>query len=67
MRKHIVVVLVLFALAACDREKVEVLKSPCAGVDGSPCGPKRPVNDWWQHGAGGQAVMLRTESADRDA
>lgn len=32
------------ALAACGSEKIEVLKSPCAGIDGSPCGPKRPVN-----------------------
>jgi hypothetical protein len=31
-------------LAGCTSEKVEVLKSPCAGLEGSPCGPKRPVN-----------------------
>lgn len=35
---------VALALSACGSEKVEVLKSPCAGIDGSPCGPKRPVN-----------------------
>ena len=34
----------LALLAACDTEKVEQLKSPCAGIEGSPCGPKRPVN-----------------------
>lgn len=34
----------LVLLAACDTEKVELLKSPCAGIDGNPCGPKRPVN-----------------------
>ncbi len=28
-------------LSACDTEKVEVLKSPCASLDGGPCGPKR--------------------------
>lgn len=39
----IVSILGLLALAACDTEKVELLKSPCAGIDGSPCGPKRPV------------------------
>ncbi len=31
----------LLALAGCESEKVDVLKSPCAGIDGSPCGPKR--------------------------
>lgn len=25
----------------------EELTSPCVGLDDSPCGPKRPVNDWW--------------------
>lgn len=34
----------LALLAACDTEKVELIKSPCAGIDGNPCGPKRPVN-----------------------
>ena len=32
-------------LAACSDEKVEPLRSPCAGIDGSPCGPKRAVNN----------------------
>lgn len=31
-------------LSACTSEKVEVMKSPCVGIEGSPCGPKRPVN-----------------------
>jgi hypothetical protein len=31
-------------LSACTSEKIEVLKSPCVGLEGSPCGPKRPVN-----------------------
>ncbi len=39
----------LAMLAACDTEKVDVMKSPCAGIDGSPCGPKRDVNGWWRH------------------
>ena len=34
----------LLVLSACGPEKVEVLKSPCAGIEGSPCGPKRAVN-----------------------
>lgn len=31
-------------LGGCGSDKIEVLKSPCAGLEGSPCGPKRPVN-----------------------
>ena len=34
----------VFALSACTSEKIELLKSPCAGIDGSPCGPKRAMN-----------------------
>lgn len=31
-------------VAACADEKVNPQKSPCVGLDNSPCGPKRPVN-----------------------
>lgn len=42
---------VLLSLAACSSPfKEEELMSPCTGLDGSPCGPKRPVNDWWLKG-----------------
>ena len=34
----------LLVVSACTSEKIEVLKSPCVGLEGSPCGPKRPVN-----------------------
>lgn len=34
----------VLTLSACTSEKVEVMKSPCVGLEGSPCGPKRPVN-----------------------
>jgi hypothetical protein len=40
--------LAISMLTACDSEKKEVLKSPCASAaDDGPCGPKRPVNSWW--------------------
>ena len=42
--KNIVTYLLLasaLVLSACDTDKVEVLKSPCASLDGGPCGPKR--------------------------
>ena len=33
-------------LAACASESVDPLKSPCVGLEGSPCGPKRvPVQN----------------------
>lgn len=37
------------SLSACTSKKNKDLVSPCAGAEGSPCGPKRPVNDWWLH------------------
>ena len=39
----------LLAVTACSSEKVEVLKSPCVGLEGSPCGPKRPANGNFNH------------------
>ena len=44
--KWIMVCTAMLVLSACD-SSIEVLKSPCAGLEDSPCGPKRPVNDWW--------------------
>jgi hypothetical protein len=35
------VAMLALAVAACVSEKVDPLKSPCVGVDESPCGPKR--------------------------
>lgn len=34
-------VMALSLLSACQSEKVDPLKSPCVGLEGSPCGPKR--------------------------
>jgi hypothetical protein len=45
--KYLVCMVALLALTACDSEKVEIQKSPCVGLEGSPCGPKRPVNEQW--------------------
>jgi hypothetical protein len=49
---HIRLILALMllcgGLAACgDVGEREDLTSPCAGTEGSPCGPKRSVNAWW--------------------
>ncbi len=46
IRTFILSILVLPAmLSACSSEPPE-LKSPCVGVEGSPCGEKRPANPW---------------------
>jgi hypothetical protein len=37
-----------FVMSACDGSgERQDLKSPCVGIEGSPCGSKRSVNDWW--------------------
>ncbi len=43
-RSLIVLAASVMLLSACDTEKVEVIKSPCAGIEGNPCGPKRLKN-----------------------
>lgn len=44
MRKMLIGMVCLLALAACTSEKQTILKSPCVGTDESPCGPKRYPN-----------------------
>lgn len=46
MRTFLIITIAALALTGCSK-KLEVLKSPCVGLEDSPCGPKRPVNDWW--------------------
>lgn len=46
MSKIILASIALMLLTGCSN-KVEDLKSPCVGADGSPC-DRRPVNEWWQ-------------------
>jgi len=46
LRNLLMAALMAGLLAACTLPHSD-LKSPCAGDDGSPCGPRRPVNDWW--------------------
>ncbi len=37
----------LMAMTANCSKKVVDIKSPCASNDGGPCGPRKPINDWW--------------------
>lgn len=48
LTRILIISLLVLPLQACDYARPD-LKSPCAGADGSPCGPKRSVNDWWLH------------------
>jgi hypothetical protein len=43
--KMTALLLALCVVASCAAEKVELQKSPCVGLDDSPCGPKRWVNE----------------------
>ena len=47
MLRTILLLAMLMSLQACDSFTRSDLKSPCVGAEGSPCGPKRHVNDWW--------------------
>ena len=46
IRTALTVVFLLGLLASCSLPHTD-LKSPCVGIEGSPCGPRKPVNDWW--------------------
>lgn len=46
MIKNIFILLSLILLSSCFGGKEEDLKSPCVGIEKSPCGPKKPVNSW---------------------
>lgn len=46
MKRSIVIIASLLILSACSAARPD-LKSPCVGVENSPCGPHRAVNDWW--------------------
>lgn len=55
MRSVILLSLTVISLSGCSffswlnpwDQEYEDLKSPCVGTDDSPCGPHRPVNEWW--------------------
>ena len=48
MRYFMILSALLFTvtLSGCAKDRVD-MKSPCVGLDDSPCGPKRNVNDGW--------------------
>jgi hypothetical protein len=45
--KKLILILSFFALiSSCSSRTIDI-KSPCVSRDDGPCGPKKPINDWW--------------------
>ncbi|HEU5048132.1 MAG TPA: hypothetical protein VFT64_09860 [Rickettsiales bacterium] len=44
-KNALAITLLLLLLSACARPYAD-LRSPCVGIEGSPCA-RHPVNDWW--------------------
>ena len=45
--KKVILFLAFLALVTSCSGKVIDVKSPCVSTDDGPCGPKKPINDWW--------------------
>jgi len=46
MKKFLLFFLLSFLAISCSNRVVDV-KSPCVSGKQGPCGPKKPINDWW--------------------
>ncbi|MBT4878925.1 MAG: hypothetical protein HON42_03800 [Alphaproteobacteria bacterium] len=46
MLKIILFAPLLLLVVSCSSGNGEDLKSPCVGIENSPCGPRQPVNKW---------------------
>ena len=46
MKKFLIISLFIFGLSSCTSKVVDI-KSPCVSSEDGPCGPKKPINDWW--------------------
>lgn len=48
MKKIFLALTLLTAVVSCSSSKKIVdVRSPCVSLEDGPCGPKKPVNDWW--------------------
>lgn len=47
LRVIFLAIALLVSVTGCTKDRDD-LRSPCVGAEGSPCGAKRSVNDWWQ-------------------
>ena len=46
MKKTIIFLAAFLLVGACATKVIDI-KSPCVSSDDGPCGPKKPINDWW--------------------
>jgi hypothetical protein len=46
MKKLVPILMILCFAFSCQNKVVDV-KSPCVSSEDGPCGPKKPINDWW--------------------
>lgn len=45
--KKLLILSLLLSLSACFGNKVIDVRSPCVSTEDGPCGPRKPINDWW--------------------
>ncbi len=46
MKRLVFILAIFFSIASCSTKVIDV-KSPCVSNEDGPCGPKKPINDWW--------------------
>jgi hypothetical protein len=46
MKNFLILAFFLCGLSSCSTKVVDI-KSPCVSNEEGPCGPKKPINDWW--------------------
>jgi len=46
MKKCLFIFISLIIFCSCANKVIDV-KSPCVSSKKGPCGPKKPINDWW--------------------
>lgn len=47
MKQLVTLLCMSILLCSCTGRKVMDIKSPCVSTNDGPCGPRKPVNDWW--------------------
>lgn len=52
MKKLILIISLLTLVTSCKSKTLDI-KSPCVSLEDGPCGPKKPINDWWLKGQQG--------------
>ena len=46
MKNFLIITLLILGLTSCSNKVVDI-KSPCVSSEDGPCGPKKPINNWW--------------------